>query len=63
MIINHSNLGAVVDGLVGRDGDGEELPAELEHRLVLEDDRPAVLSGALDAELVGRCDVVAGRNL
>ena len=60
---SETNLSAVVDGLVGRNRDGEELPAELEHRLVLEDDRPAVLTGALDAKLVDGCDVVAGRDL
>ena len=57
------NLRAVVDGLVGRDRYREELPAELEHRLVLKDDCAAVLTGALNSKLVDGRDVVAGRNL
>lgn len=58
-----THLRAVVDGLVGGDGDGEELAAELEHRLVLEDDGAPVLASALHAQLVRRRDVVARRDL
>ena len=57
------HLCAVVDGLVGGDGDGEELAAELEHRLVLEDDGATVLPRPLHAQLVRRRDVVARRDL
>ncbi len=66
VIINWKNshrLVSSVDGLVGADGDWQELPGELEDGFVLEDDRAAADARAFHAKTILRRDVVAGGNL
>jgi hypothetical protein len=56
-------LAAVVDRLVGGDGNGEELPGELQHRLVLKDDSPATQARPLQPQPVLAVRIVTRRNL
>jgi hypothetical protein len=56
-------LAAVVDRLVGGDGNGEELPGELQHRLVLKDDGPAPQARPLQPQPVLAVRIVTRRNL
>ena len=56
-------LSAVVDRLVGGDGDGEELSGKLQHGLVLEDDGPAPDSGPLYSQSVLAVRIIPGRHL
>ena len=60
--LTHS-LVSGVDGLVGADGHGQELPGELQDGLVLEDDGATSDASALYSQPVQAVDVVARWNL